>query len=140
MESARESKPVILQAQDQGRRYGMGRVIAIFKADEAETDARYSVSEWILEPGFEGVGPHSHDTNDELFYVVDGKPEILVGRCWTAAGRGTFVRIPAGVTHDFRNRHSAVARLLNIFIPGGFERQMPSIVSRFEEQSAGELR
>ena len=32
---------------------------------------------------------------------------------------GTFLRIPAGVTHDFANRTSEAARAFNVFIPGG---------------------
>jgi hypothetical protein len=35
------------------------------------------------------------------------------------------------VTHDFRNPTGRVARLLNLYIPGGFEREMPGIVAWF---------
>ncbi len=34
----------------EGRRYPMGRIEAIFKADGEETEGRYSISEWWLEP------------------------------------------------------------------------------------------
>lgn len=114
-----------------GRRYEMGKLTALFKADEAETRAAYSVSEWILEPDQPGVGAHSHEANDEIFLVLEGTPELLAGETWTEHGPGAFVRIPAGVTHDFRNRSGAVARLFNVFIPGGFERDMPKIVEWF---------
>lgn len=39
-----------------GRRYAMGRLTAVFKADGAETGERYSASEWLLDPGQPGVG------------------------------------------------------------------------------------
>lgn len=121
-----------------GRHYAMGRLSARFLADEAETHEGYCVSEWILEPGQMGVGAHSHDGNDEIFYVLEGEPELLVGETWHRAARDTFVRIPAGVIHDFRNRSAAPARLLNVFIPGGFERMMPQIVDWFANvQPAG---
>jgi hypothetical protein len=42
-------KPVVL-APGEGRAYPMGRISAIFKADEAEAESRYSISEWWLEP------------------------------------------------------------------------------------------
>ncbi len=116
-----------------GRRYRMGQLSAVFKADEAETDAAYSISEWILEPGQQGVGAHSHDVNDEIFYVLEGKPEILTGETWGAYAPGSFLRIPAGMTHDFRNNGDQPARVLNVFIPGGFERNMPGIVKWFED-------
>ena len=50
------SKPrnAIVLAPMAGRIYDMGRISAIFKADEEETQARYSVSEWWLEPRTKG--------------------------------------------------------------------------------------
>ena len=123
----------IVLTEGEGRRYACGPLLtAVFKADEEETGARYSVSEWCMEPRFAGVGAHSHEANDEIFWVVEGRPEVLIGEAWRAVAPGAFLRIPAGVTHDFRNRSTGPARLLNIFIPGGFERQMPAIVDWFE--------
>jgi mannose-6-phosphate isomerase-like protein (cupin superfamily) len=123
--------PIVLP-KGGGRAYACGPLLtAIFKADEDETDARYSVSEWRMEPGFEGVGDHSHEANDEVFWVLEGRPELLVGDEWRAVEPGAFLRIPAGVTHNFRNRSDARASLLNVFIPGGFERDMPAIVDWF---------
>ena len=126
--------PIMLSA-GAGRRYAMGKLTAVFKADEDETGCRYSASEWWMEPGFEGVGPHSHVEHEEIFLVIEGAPEILVGDAWRAWEKGAFVRIPAGVMHDFRNRSDKSAALFNIFIPGGFERSMPQIVKWFEEQA-----
>ncbi|MGR3563395.1 MAG: cupin domain-containing protein [Heliomarina sp.] len=128
-------KAVIALGRDEGRRYEMGKLTALFKADEAETGAGYSVSEWRMAPGQEGVGAHHHDANDEIFYVLEGAPEVLIGEEWRGFGEGSFIRIPAGVTHDFRNPGSGPARLLNLFIPGGFERNMPEIVAWFDENS-----
>ena len=47
--------------------------------------------------------------------------------------RGAFVRIPRTVTHDFRNTSPAEAGLLNFYIPGDFEREMPGIVEWFRQ-------
>ena len=44
-----------------------------------------------------------------------------------------FLRIPAGVTHDFRNRTAERVGVLNVFIPGGFERDMPAITDWFRD-------
>lgn len=35
--------------------------------------------------------------------------------------------------HDFRNPAEEEAGLLNVFVPGGFERNMPAIVEWFAE-------
>jgi mannose-6-phosphate isomerase-like protein (cupin superfamily) len=123
----------IILPRDGGRRYDMGGLRAVFKADEAETQERCSVSEWWLRPNTDGPGAHFHEANDEIFYVLAGKPQVLVGEEWHALEPGSFLLIPRGVMHDFRNRTSEEAGLLNVFIPGGFERKMPAIVRWFAE-------
>ena len=114
-----------------GRAYPMGRLHAVFKADESETKERFSVSEWWLEPRTDGPGAHAHEANDELFYVLEGRPSVLVGDAWIDAPAGAFFMIPAGNMHDFANRTDQRAGLLNVFIPGGFERTMPAIAEWF---------
>ncbi len=119
----------------EGRVYHLGAMTAVFKADEGDTGLRYSVSEWWLEPEADGPGAHLHETNDEIFYVIEGTASILAGTEWREAPQGTFLRIPAGMTHDFRNTTAARVGLLNLFIPGGFERRMPAIVDWFRSNT-----
>jgi mannose-6-phosphate isomerase-like protein (cupin superfamily) len=63
---------------------------------------------------------------------------FLVGAEWIEAPRGSFLRIPAGTTHDFENRSEKRASVLNVFIPGGFETLMPRIVAYMAGVSDGE--
>jgi mannose-6-phosphate isomerase-like protein (cupin superfamily) len=107
-----------------GRRYELEAMRARFLADGDETGDRYCVSEWWLEGGEAGPGAHAHEANEELFYVLEGTMTFLVGTEVVEAPRGTFIRIPAGVEHDFRNGGAATSGVLNVFIPGGFERRM----------------
>jgi mannose-6-phosphate isomerase-like protein (cupin superfamily) len=106
----------------------LGFMRAVFKADGVETNDRYSVSEWWMEPRNAGPGAHHHEHNDEVFYVLEGTASILIGDAWVDVGKGSFIRIPAGITHDFENRTDPRMGLLNFFIPGGFEEKMPAIV------------
>jgi len=104
-----------------GRAYDLGPMRGVFKADGPETEDRYCVSEWAVEPGRSGPGPHHHEANEEVFLVTGG--DDVVPRC-RELGRGpggTFLRIPAGVIHDFENRSDERAVAFNVFIPGGFE-------------------
>jgi len=117
----------------EGRPYEMGALRAVFKADGDETQNRYCVSEWWLEPNTKGPGAHLHDENYEVFYVIDGRPAMLVGEEWIEAVRGAFFLIPPHTMHDFENRTDTRAGLLNFFIPGGFEPKMPMIVKWFAE-------
>jgi mannose-6-phosphate isomerase-like protein (cupin superfamily) len=124
---------LIILKPHEGRRYNLGSMRAVFKADEDETEEGYAVSEWWLDPNSEGPGAHRHEDNDEVFYVLEGTCSFLIGDEWVDAEKGSFLKIPAAIQHDFANRTNARAGVLNFFIPGGFERYMPSITTWFAE-------
>src|SRR5262245_27420773 len=134
--SAKGRRAAIVLAPGEGRDYAMGRIAAAFKADGAETGGAYSSSEWWLESHTKGPGPHSHP-KDDTFYVIEGTMSVLVGDRWIDAPRGSFVLIPGGVTHDFENRSSKRAGVLNFSYPGNFEDAMPGIVQWFKKNPPG---
>ncbi|HEU5210831.1 MAG TPA: cupin domain-containing protein [Longimicrobiales bacterium] len=129
---------VIVRLPGEGRHYACGPMDSTFLADGAESERRYSVSIWRVAPDCPGPGAHSHEANEELFFVIEGTMTFLVGDRHIEAPTGTFLRIPAGVTHDFENRTQTRASALNVFIPGGFEDNMPAIVEWFREQATQE--
>ncbi len=110
----------------------MGRISAVFKADGSETQGQYTVSEWWLEANSTGPGAHSHE-KDDMFYVIEGTMSFLIDDHWIDAPKGSFVRIPGGMTHDFENRSRSRAGVLNFSVPGGFEKEMTSITAWFAE-------
>ena len=111
---------------------------SIFLADGAESEDRYSASIWYVAPHRSGPGTHSHAVNEELFYVVEGTMTFLVGEQHIAAPAGSFLRVPAGVTHDFENNMPHRAGVFNVFMPGGFESNMPAIVEWYRSQAQSE--
>lgn len=117
----------------------MGRISSVFKADGQDTENRYSISEWWLEPNTQGPGQHSHD-EDDVFYVIEGTMSFLLGEKWVDAPKGSFLIAPGGMKHDFENRSDARAGLLNFSIPGGFEKDMPEIARWFAEHPPGPSR
>lgn len=119
----------------EGRHYHCGPMQSLFLADGEETGDRYAVSIWWVDPGKPGPGAHYHETNKELFYVIEGTMTFLVGDQRVDATAGTFLRILAGVTHDFENRIARRAGALNVFIPGGFESNMPAIVEWYRARA-----
>lgn len=123
--------PLVLAPGD-GRAYPMGRLSAVFKADGAETGHAYSISEWWLEPHTKGPGPHSH-SEDDVFYVLAGTMSVFVDGEWVDAPAGSFVLVPGDQTHDFENRSSERAGMLNVSVPGNFEDKMPGIAQWFIE-------
>lgn len=122
----------VFLAPGEGRTYAMDRIGAVFKADGEETQNQYSISEWWLEPKTQGPGAHSHP-EDDVFYVIEGTMSFLLGDRWIDAPKGSFVLAPSGMTHDFENRSSSRAGVLNISVPGNFESDMPEIVRWFAE-------
>lgn len=123
----------ILLQPNEGRVYKCGSMTAVFKADENETANKHSISEWWLEPNSEGPGAHKHEENDEIFYGLAGTASVLVGDQWIDIHKGAFLRIPSNTIHDFANRTNERCGLLNVFLPGGFERNMPAIVDWFND-------
>ena len=133
MKHEKDHSDSIILPSGQGRIYNCGAMTAVFKADENETNEKYSVSEWWIEPHSDGPGAHQHEDNDEVFYVLEGTTSFLVGDKWVDAHKGTFLRVPSKTMHDFKNKTDQRTGILNFYIPGGFERDMPKIVKWFEE-------
>jgi quercetin dioxygenase-like cupin family protein len=103
-----DTSEVIFLPPGSGRSYQAGPMRAVFKADGAETDDRYCVSEWWLESGDSGPGPHSHEDNVEIFYVIEGTMSFLLDEEWLDAPRGSFLGIPAGLPTTSRTGAGAV--------------------------------
>lgn len=129
-------RKAILVPPGEGRRYAMGPIVSVFKADGSETDRGYSISEWWLEPNTQGPGAHEHD-EDDVFYVLAGVMSFLIDGSWIDAAAGAFVLIPGGQKHDFENRGSVRSGVLNFSVPGGFEENMPMIQDWFREHPPG---
>ncbi len=123
----------IVLAEGEGRSYAMPGMTAIFKTDGPETNEAYSISEWWLEAGAAGPGKHTHEANDDTFYILEGTLSFWLADRWIEAPKGSFVRVPAGVEHDYENRTSERVGILNLYIPGGFEDHMPGIVKWFAD-------
>jgi mannose-6-phosphate isomerase-like protein (cupin superfamily) len=133
------ARPPVVLGPGEGREYPMGPASAVFKVGGAETEDGYSISEWWLDPHTKGPGPHSHP-DDDVFYVLAGTMSVMVGGVWTEAIAGSFVLVPGNVVHDFQNRGSERAGMLNVSIPGNFEEKMPGIAQWFRERSPDDSR
>jgi quercetin dioxygenase-like cupin family protein len=132
------SRKTLIVRPDQGRKYHMGRMRAVFFADGAETNARYSISEWWLEPRTRGPGIHSHP-EDHIFYVLTGTVSLLIDGERTEAPRGSYALIPGGTPHDFENHGTNECGFISINAPAGFEQMMPRIVQHLAQRHLGDV-
>lgn len=91
-----------------------------FKSTAADTGGRLTMWEAVVPPGA-GPPPHAHRHQDEAYYVLEGELEVLNGDATFTARAGSFVFIPRGAVHAFRNRSDAPSRMLIWMTPAGFE-------------------
>jgi mannose-6-phosphate isomerase-like protein (cupin superfamily) len=68
--------------------------------------------------------PHVHREEDDAFYILEGELTFFFGSREAAAPPGTFVLVPPGVEHGFRNDGERPVRMLNIHAPAGFDRRI----------------
>ena len=67
---------------------------------------------------------HVHAEEDYAFYILEGELTFTFGGEQAPAPPGTFVLVPPGVEHGFRNDGTEPVRMLNIHAPAGFDRRI----------------
>jgi mannose-6-phosphate isomerase-like protein (cupin superfamily) len=67
---------------------------------------------------------HVHRDEDDAFYILEGELTFMFGDEQVPAPPGTFVLVPPGVEHGFRNDDARPVRMLNIHAPAGFDRRI----------------
>ena len=90
----------------------------------SEHSPRLNVSIFVIAPGRDGPEPHVHDAEDDAFFVLEGELTFVLGEEELPAPAGTYVLVPPGVRHTFRNRRDEPARVLNVHAPAGFDRRL----------------
>jgi mannose-6-phosphate isomerase-like protein (cupin superfamily) len=90
----------------------------------SEDTPRFTFAILTAKPGME-VERHVHEAEDDSFYILDGELTFLLADGEeVTAGAGTYVLVPPGVEHGFRNASGAEARAINVHAPAGFDVRM----------------
>ena len=85
-----------------------------------DTDGGYFLVEATVPPG--GGPPfHIQTREEEAFYILEGELSFYGDDGEIVAGPGTFLNIPKGAKHRFRNNGSETAKMLFFFTPAGIE-------------------
>jgi len=103
-----------------------------FKVRGDQTNGGLTVFENAVAPG-EGPPLHAHANEDEAWYVIEGRVRFQLGEELHDAPAGSFVFVPRGTPHCFRNAGDTMARILVMFTPAGME----AFFDRFAEVPAG---
>lgn len=108
------------------RKSGEGRCIGIvgdfyrFLATGDETDGKYATFEALVPPGG-GPPPHIHSREEESFLVLEGEITFQLGDERIMAEAGTFLNMPIGSLHCFKNETDRPAKMLISVAPAGLE-------------------
>jgi mannose-6-phosphate isomerase-like protein (cupin superfamily) len=113
---------------------GLGTEIA-FKVTGEETDGRCAILEYTAPPRFAGPPLHIHEHTDEVYYILEGSAQLVIGAETVTAGPGALVFIPRGTPHTFANPHDAPARMLVVLTPAGFEQYFVELFALLSEGS-----
>ncbi|MEZ5080004.1 MAG: cupin domain-containing protein [Thermoleophilia bacterium] len=90
------------------------------KVRGAHTAGTLTVVENVIAPD-DGPPLHTHAGEDESWYVLEGILEFRLGDDISEAPAGSFVFVPRGMPHCFRNIDGSPARILVMFTPSGME-------------------
>jgi mannose-6-phosphate isomerase-like protein (cupin superfamily) len=96
-----------------------------FLARSADTP-RFNLAVIEIQPRRGGPPSHRHRDEDDSFYILEGELTFGVEGEEVVAGPGTFVLVPPGVEHTFRNDGDAVVRMVNVHAPAGFDLRLES--------------
>ncbi len=109
-----------------------------YLATGRDTSGSYFMMEAVVPPDA-GPPPHVQTREDEGFYIVEGTATFWVDGEEVEAGPGTFLNVPRGAVHNFKNRTEQIVRMLILFAPAGIEKmfsQMATDPERYVEIGA----
>jgi mannose-6-phosphate isomerase-like protein (cupin superfamily) len=109
------SQPVLVRAAEAERLESIGHILL---ADSSATHGALSSHRVALGPGAAGAVPHRHDTSSELFFILDGRLDVLAGDDIVVAGPGDLLVVPPGRVHAFGVHRDSAAEALIIITPG----------------------
>ena len=119
----------VVHGPGEGERHPAGESEILIKATGADTGETFFLSETTIAPGFPGPPPHVHERLHDMFYVLDGTLTVRLADDTRELGAGTFVCVPPGVVHTFRNESGQPVRFLNFNTPAGWESYMRDLAA-----------
>ncbi len=124
--------PVVVYPGDQRTTWhGAGDEYRVL-ATGNDTAGDYFVMEGMVPPGG-GPPLHIQTREEEAFYVLEGEIVFRAAGERIVGIQGTYLNIPRGVPHHFKNESDTAARLLIFFAPAGIEHMMERMAAAPED-------
>jgi mannose-6-phosphate isomerase-like protein (cupin superfamily) len=105
---------------DKGRHMAIANDINTILATKDDTEGTYSILEIKVFPNG-GPLPHIQTREHEGFYIIEGQIVFNVNGKRIEANPGTFVNVPPGILHSFKNEQDKVAKIIVVLSPPGLE-------------------
>jgi quercetin dioxygenase-like cupin family protein len=110
----RQIQPYALEAGE-GWTYRFG-IDFTLKASEIQPGSGAAFMEYITKKGEEPPS-HTHKTEDEMFYVLEGSITFQCGEATFDLEKGGFIFLPAGIKHGYTIRSEDPVRLIVVTAP-----------------------
>ncbi|WP_331768952.1 cupin domain-containing protein (plasmid) [Embleya sp. NBC_00888] len=107
--------PVVVRADEAEHLPEIGHHLL---ADASASNGALSAHRIRLARGADGATPHLHNHSSELFFIVDGTLDLLVGPDIVTARSGDFLVVPPLCHHAFRAGPDHTADALVVITPG----------------------
>jgi mannose-6-phosphate isomerase-like protein (cupin superfamily) len=129
------SEPKVVEPGEGAAYVLMGSVHITFKR-RGDPGEGCSIFEDACQASYQGHPPHFHRDQDEIFYGLEVPFEFLVGDRTVECGPGSFVHLPKGTVHTFRNIGEEDGKLLVTISPAcGFEDLVEELGEPTKEKS-----
>lgn len=92
------------------------RTVKVFVGAEAYKSEKITTGKTIVEP-HTFMDPHTHETEEEIIFVIKGTGEAIVGGSVEPLAPNTAVVFPAGVEHVVRNTGDSPMEFVFMFSP-----------------------
>lgn len=94
------------------------------------SDTGNQIVEWVddVEPGV-GIPPHIHTKEDEIFRVVKGQIEIMIGDKTVILNEGDIAFAPKNIPHAWKVVGTEKAKMITSAFPAGIENMFKELAS-----------
>lgn len=107
----------VIVKKGEGQPYNSEHEAIEVKLTPAQTQGRLSITDEIWKPGA-AVPTHYHDDNIEVFYIIEGQVEAVLGTESQALGTGDILYVEPPLRHAFNVKGDKDVRVLLITNPG----------------------
>jgi mannose-6-phosphate isomerase-like protein (cupin superfamily) len=106
-------------------------------ADATATSGALNSHRSTFRDGYDGAPPHYHTRSAELFFVLDGSLQVLLGEEIVVLEQHDFLVVPPGVPHAFAAAPGGDADVLFVFAPGVERFEYYRLLDRVHRGEAG---